>query len=58
MQQLYKTINLYVFVYKECTNQILYDNECTKNVHQIPAHIQKMYNKLYKNCTKFRLKTA
>ena len=28
-----------------------------KNVHQIPTYMQKMY-KLYKNCTKFRLKTA
>ena len=30
--------------------KILFDNECTKNVHQIPTYIQKMY-KLYKTCT-------
>ena len=36
---------------------ILYDNECTKNAHQIPTYIQKMH-KLYKTCEKFRLKTA
>ena len=35
----------------------LYDNECTKKVHQINTYIQKMY-KLYKTCTKFRLKKA
>ena len=35
--------------------KILFDNECTKNVHQIPTYIQKMY-KLYKTCTKFILK--
>ena len=37
--------------------KILYDNECTKNVLQIPTYIQKMYQ-LYKTCTKLRLKTA
>ena len=37
--------------------KILYDNECTKNVHHISTYIQKMY-KLYKTCTKFRPKTA
>ena len=37
--------------------KVLFDNECTKNVHQIPTYIQKMY-KLYKTCTKFRLKTT
>ena len=37
--------------------KILYDDECAKNVHQIPTYIQKMFN-LYKTCTKFRLKTA
>ena len=29
----------------------------SKNVHQIPTYIQKMY-KLYESCTNFRLKTA
>ena len=57
VQKLYETLNLYIFVYKDCTNQILYDNECTENVHQIPTYIQKIY-KLYKTCTKFRQKTA
>ena len=37
--------------------KLFYDNECTKNVHQIATYIQKMY-KLYKICKKFRLKTA
>ena len=37
--------------------KILYDNECTKNVHQIPTYIQKIY-KLYKTWTKLRPKTA
>ena len=31
------------------------NKECTRNVHQIRTHIQKMY-KLYKTCTHFRLK--
>ena len=36
-----------------------YDNECTRNIHQIPTSIQKKKKyKLYKTCTKFRPKTA
>ena len=54
IQKLYKTLNLYT---KIMQIKILYDDECTKNVHQIPTYIQKMFN-LYKTCTKFRLKTA
>ena len=41
-------INLYIF--SICIFSILYDNECTKTVHQIQTYIQKMY-KLYKTCT-------
>ena len=37
--------------------KILYNNECTKNIHQIPTYMEKMY-KLYKTCTGFRLKTT
>ena len=37
--------------------EILFDNECTKNVHRIPIYIQNVY-KLHKTCTKFRLKTT
>ena len=37
--------------------KILYNNECTKKVHQIPAYIQKIY-KLDKSYTKLRLKTS
>ena len=47
----------YIFYTKIVQIKILYDNEFTKNVHQIPTYIQKMY-KLDKTCTKFRLKTA
>ena len=40
------------FVYNLYTKivqiKILYDNEYTKSVHQIPTHIQKIY-KLYKS---------
>ena len=36
---------------------ILYDIECTKNVHQIPTYTQKMYE-LYKTCTKYKLQRA
>ena len=36
------------FVYKDCIQiNILYDNECTINVHQIRTYKQKMY-RLYK----------
>ena len=49
------------FVYNLYTKivqiKILYDNEYTKSVYQIPKHIQKMY-KLCKSCAQFRLKTA
>ena len=59
IQKLYKTLNLYIFciqrLYKSIFCMII--NECTKNVHQILAYIQKLY-KLYKTCTKIRLKTA
>ena len=48
-----KSVYLYS-VYKDCTKQILYDNECTSNVHQILTYIQKIY-KLHRTCTKFKL---
>ena len=44
----------YILYTKIVQIQILYNNECTKNIHQIPTCIQKMY----KTCTKFILKTA
>ena len=37
--------------------KILYHNEYTKNVHQIPTYLQKMY-KLYKTYTQFKPKTV
>ena len=50
---------MYKFVYVLCTKtikiKILYDNECTKNEHQIPTYIQKMY-KLCKTQIKNGLK--
>ena len=48
---------LYILYTKIVQIKILYDNECTKNVHQIPTFIQKMY-KVYKTFTNFRLNTA
>ena len=39
MQKSNKTLNFYI-VYKDCQIKILYDNECTKTVHQIPKYIQ------------------
>ena len=48
---------VYILYTKIVQIKILYDNECTKNVHHISTYIQKMY-KLYKTCTKFRPKTA
>ena len=61
INRLYKQIiqnNKFVdILYTKIVIKILYDNECIKNVHHIPTYIQKMY-KLYKTCTKFRLKTA
>ena len=58
IQKLYKTLNLHIFsicminlyIFSICIFSILYDNECTKTVHQIQTYIQKMY-KLYKTCT-------
>ena len=50
------TTFVYILYTKIVQIKILYDNECKNNVHQIPTYIQKMY-KLYKTCTKFRLKT-
>ena len=38
---------VYILHKKIVQIKILYDNERTKNVHQIPTYIQKMY-KLYK----------
>ena len=42
-----KTIQNTKFVYILYTNivqiKVLYGNECTRNAHQIPAYIQKMY---------------
>ena len=48
LQKLYKmytkiiqnTISVYVWYTKIVQIKILYDNECTKNVHQIPSYIQ------------------
>ena len=65
VQKLYKmytkiiqnTKFVYILYTKTVQIKILYDNEYTKSVHQIPTHIQKIY-KLYKSCTQFRLKTA
>ena len=37
------TNNVYILYTKIVQIKILYDNECTKNVHQIPTDIQKMY---------------
>lgn len=34
---------VYIFYAKIVQIKILCDDECTKNVHQIPAYIQKMY---------------
>ena len=48
---------VYIFYTKIGKIKILYNNECAKNVHQIPTYIQKMY-KLYKTFKKLRLKTA
>ena len=60
IQNVYKNENT-KFVYNLYTmivqTKILYNNECTIRIHQIPKSIQKMY-KLYKTCTKLRLKTA
>ena len=65
VQKLYKmytkiiqnTKFVYILYTKIVQIKILYDNECTKNVHHISTYIQKMY-KLYKTCSKFRPKTA
>ena len=48
---------VYILYTKIVQIKILHDNECTKNVHQIATHIQKMY-KLYKTYTKFIIKTT
>ena len=48
---------VYILYTKILQIKILYDNECTRNVHQIPTYIQKLY-KLHKICTKFRINTA
>ena len=34
---------VYILYTKIVQIKILYDNECTKNVHHIPTYIQKMY---------------
>ena len=55
VQKLYKiytkiiqnTKLVYILYTKIVQIKILYDNECTKNVHQIPTDIKKMH-KLYK----------
>ena len=44
-------------IYKDCTNQNFVWSGMHKNVHQTPTYIQKMY-KLYKTCSKFKLKTT
>ena len=48
---------VYILYAKIVQIKTLCDNDCKRNVHQIPTYIQKMY-KLYKTYTKFRLKTA
>ena len=48
---------VYILYKKIVQMKILYNNECTKNLHRISTYKQKLY-KLYKTCTKFRLKTA
>ena len=59
IQNVYKTHTNTKFVYflhtKIVQIKILYDNECTRNVHQLSTYIQKMY-RLYKTCTKCKLK--
>ena len=47
---------VYILYTKIVQIKTLYDNECTRNIHQIPTYIQKYTN--YKTCTKFRPKTA
>ena len=48
---------VYLLYTKIVQIKISFDNERTKNVHQIPTYIQKMH-KLYKTCTKCKLKRA
>ena len=48
---------VYILYTKIVQIKTLYDNECTRNIHQIPTYIQKKYTN-YKTCTKFRPKTA
>ena len=47
----------YILFTKIVQIKISFDTESTKNVHQIPTYIQKMYN-LHKTCTKYKLKRA
>ena len=42
---------VYILFTKIVQIKISFDTESTKNVHQIPSYIQKMYN-LHKTCTK------
>ena len=57
MKNIQNTKFVYILYIKIVQIKILYDNECTKNVHQILSYIQKTY-KLYKTCTKCKLKIA
>ena len=48
---------VYILYTKIVQIKISYNIKCTKDVHQIPTYIQKMY-KVYKTCTKCKLKRA
>ena len=52
MQNIYKNYTKHLicifFVYKDVQIKILFDTECTNNVHQIPIHVYKKCT----NCTK------
>ena len=60
IQKLCKTLNLCIFCIQRLhKSKFLYDNECTKNVHQISTYIQKnvqTVQNLYKVQTKNGLK--
>ena len=60
IQKLCKTLNLSIFCIQRLhKSKFLYDNECTKNVHQISTYIQKnvqTVQNLYKVQTKNGLK--
>ena len=57
IQKSHKTLVLYIYCIQRLYKSKFHDTECTKNVHQIPTHIQKMH-KLYKTFQNFKLKRA